>query len=323
LGYLIDRFGRKITYIRFSITPRCNFDCVYCTAHKPENSNGEEFSVDDIKFLFSVANELGIEKVRLTGGEPLIRSDIVDVVKALKSNHVKEIVLTTNGFYLEKIADKLKASGVSRVNVSLDTLRNDVFKEITKMDAFYKVKNGIERALRVGLTPVKINTVLMKGINEDDILPIAELSFRKNIIVRFIELMPVKGNDFWRLHYMSFRKAMDIIKSKYELIPIEGNKSEVADYYKIKGAPGKIGFITPISQHFCSRCNRIRITSSGRIYPCLFSKEYVSVWAAVKNRDRALLISLIKESVYIKPKEHGVIRLNDHDFINDMRELGG
>ncbi len=323
LDYLIDNFGRRITYIRFSVTPRCNFNCVYCNSHTGETDKDEEFSTKDIEFLFSVMPEVGVKKVRLTGGEPLLRHDILDIVKALKKDKIQEIVLTTNGFYLSSVAEALREAGLTRVNVSLDTLNRDTFVHVTGVDALDIVNSGIKEAIKYGLTPVKINTVLMRGINEKDILPIAELTLNSDITVRFIELMPVKDNNFWKMHYINFRTALALIKKKYELIKSTGGSGEVASYYRIKGAPGKIGFITPISQHFCKYCNRIRITAKGEIYPCLFSKEYISIRDAVKDRNKDLLVSLIRKSVDIKPKEHGVISLSSQDFINNMRELGG
>ncbi len=324
MGSLVDRFGRKITYIRFSVTPRCNFNCDYCSSHTAENDNAEEFTTDDIAFLFSIAGELGIEKVRLTGGEPLLRKDIVNIVSALHdADNIREIVLTTNGYYLSFLAGKLKKAGLTRVNISLDTLREDVFKRITHVDGFRLVEKGIEKSVENKLLPVKINTVLMRGINEEDIVPIAKLTLKYPVIVRFIELMPVKGNDFWKKHYMSFSEALLMIKKVFDVVPAQGGKGEVASYYKIANSSGKVGFITPVSQHFCAQCNRIRITASGKIFPCLFSKEYVSVWDAVKKRDRNTLEMLIRKSVDIKPKEHGPIDADDQDFINNMRELGG
>ncbi len=324
MSYLIDRFGRKITYIRFSVTPRCNFNCSYCNSHTAEEDIADEFTTDDIEFLFSIAGKLGITKVRLTGGEPLLRKDIVQIVSSLnKADNINEIVLTTNGYYLKFLAPKLKRAGLTRVNVSIDTLRRDVFKQITQVDGLKLVESGIEESIKQGLLPVKINVVLMKGINEEDILPIAELSLRYPVIVRFIELMPVKGNSFWKGHYMGFSEALLLIKKVYALETASGAKGEVASYYRIKGSNGKVGFITPVSQHFCAQCNRIRITAAGKIYPCLFSKEYVSIWDAVKARDKFFLEKLIRKSVDIKPKEHGPIEMNDSDFINNMRELGG
>ncbi len=324
MNYLIDRFGRKITYIRFSVTPRCNFDCLYCNSHTGEEDVSDEFTTDDITFLFSVAGELGIEKVRLTGGEPLLRKDIVQIVSSLsKADNINEIVLTTNGYFLKFLAKDLKKAGLTRVNISIDTLRRDTFKQITQVDGIDLVKAGIKSSIDEGLLPVKINVVLMKGINEQDIVPISELSLRLPVVVRFIELMPVKGNDFWEKHYMSFSEAIVLIKKFYRLELSTGAKGEVATYYKIVGSNGKVGFITPVSQHFCSQCNRIRITAAGKIYPCLFSKEYVSIWDAVRERDKLLLKNLLRKAVDIKPKEHGLIEMNDRDFINNMRELGG
>jgi len=321
---LIDHFGRRITYIRFSVTPHCNFDCIYCSSHISESAKSKEFNLDDIAFLFNTVSQLGIKKVRLTGGEPLIRKDITDIVKKLSVNkEIKEIVLTTNGSLLKYLAEPLKEAGLTRVNISLDSMRRDIFKKITKRDEFNNVIEGIKKSVEVGLVPIKVNAVLMRGINEEDVIPIVELSLHYPIIVRFIELMPVKGDNFWRDHYMPFSKALNVIREKYKLVKSEGANGEVADYYKVVGSEGKVGFITPVSQHFCSNCNRIRITASGKIYPCLFSEEYVDIWESVKAKRRNELVKLIKRSVEIKPKEHGPIELDDKIFIENMRELGG
>jgi cyclic pyranopterin phosphate synthase len=275
-------------------------------------------------FLFHTVSELGIEKVRITGGEPLLRGDIVDIVQSASINkNIKEIVLTTNGSLLKQFAQSLKDAGLTRVNISLDTLRREVFEKITQRDFFENVMDGVNASINVGLTPLKINTVLMKGINEEDIVPIAGLSLKYPVIVRFIELMPVGNDGFWKDHYMSFAEALDLIKRKYELSVGKGTKGEVADYYKIVGSEGKIGFITPVSQHFCATCNRIRITSTGKIYPCLFSKEIVDIWEAVKSQDSGEVVKLIKKSVKIKPAAHGAIEKDDKQFIENMKELGG
>ena len=324
MNYLVDRFSRKITYIRFSVTSRCNFNCVYCVSHTDEGKKTEEFTKDDMAFLFRTVSELGIEKVRITGGEPLLRKDIIDIVQSASINkNIKEIVLTTNGSLLRQFAQPLKDVGLTRANISLDTLRREVFEEITQRDFFENVMDGISASINAGLTPLKINTVLMKGINEEDIIPIAELSLKYPVIVRFIELMPVGKGGFWKDHYMSFVEALDIIKRKYELSVGKGAKGEIADYYEIVGSKGKIGFITPVSQHFCATCNRIRITARGKIYPCLFSKENIDIWDAVKLQDSEELIKLIEKSVEIKPAAHGAIEKDDKQFIKNMKELGG
>ena len=320
---LIDKFGRKITYLRFSVTSRCNFNCFYCSSRLPSDALSKEFNLDDISFIFNVVSDLGISKVRITGGEPLLRQDIVDVVKESRKANFREIVLTTNGFRLFELADDLKQAGLSRVNVSLDTLRGDIFEEITGSNSFEKVVMGILKAIDVGLAPVKINTILLKGINEEDIVPIAELTIKYPVIVRFIELMPVKGNSLWKIHYLSFKDAYGILSKHFDLIPLPRNGSEVADYFKIQGSEGSIGFITPVSQHFCSFCNRLRLTASGKIFPCLFSPNYIDIFEEVKGRDTIGLSEKFKLSVNVKPKEHGEIKLDAKEFIENMRELGG
>jgi len=318
---LKDRFNRDITYLRFSVTPRCNFRCVYCSSYSL--TDFEEPTLDEIEFILKVSSQLGFTKVRITGGEPLVREDIVDIVKIAKKANFNEVVLTTNGFRLKEIASELKKAGLDRVNVSLDSLRKETFYEITKVDKFEDVYDGIKKAVEVGFNPIKINTVLLKKINEEDIIPIVELAKDLPITVRFIELMPVKGNTFFDNHFMSYKDAIKIIESKYELKKYKVIEHEVANYYKIEGFKGLIGFITSVSQHFCASCNRLRLTSNFKIFPCLFSSNYISIKDAVKERNEDLLKSLFEEAVYIKPEAHGEIKIGSKDFIENMRELGG
>jgi cyclic pyranopterin phosphate synthase len=320
---LVDSFGRKITYVRFSVTPRCNFDCFYCTSKKPQNATNTEFTIEDMDFLFFALKKIGINKLRITGGEPLIREDIVQIVESANSRRIGEIVLTTNGFGLSKLALELKKAGLERVNVSLDTLRPEVFKQITGVDAFKDVYDGIFKSLEVGLTPVKINTVLLNGINNDDLIGLARLTVDYPLTVRFIELMPTSGNDAFKKHFLSFKSAFSIVKSEYHLVKLAVKNGEVATYYEVPNAKGKIGFITPVSQHFCAYCNRIRITSRGKIYPCLFSSLNVDAFDAVRSRDLELLVKKIYESVNIKPQSHSLIEKDNGVLINNMRELGG
>ncbi|MGB9694741.1 MAG: GTP 3',8-cyclase MoaA [Caldisericaceae bacterium] len=320
---LVDRFGRKITYVRFSITPRCNFDCFYCSSKKPQDALVKEFNLEDIDFLFSGLAKVGINKLRLTGGEPLIRQDITEIVRTARARGIEEVVLTTNGFRLFELASQLKEAGLSRANISLDTLRPEVFKRITGVDAFESVYKGIFKSIEVGLNPVKINTVLLNNVNNDDLLGLAKLSIDYPITVRFIELMPTKDNDSFKKHFLGFKTALSMINSQYDLVRTTGNDGEVASYYQIPNAKGKIGFITPVSQHFCAYCNRIRITSRGEIYPCLFSPIKVDIFKAVRLRDLDLLISRIYESVAIKPESHSLISSESTTSISNMRELGG
>lgn len=319
---LRDRFGREIYYLRFSVTEKCNFRCVYCNSYK-EDEFVSEPSLSEIEFLLNNIRSLGFRKLRITGGEPLLRNDIVEIVKVASDAGFEEIVLTTNGFRLKDIAEDLKKANLTRVNISLDSLSKSTFAFVTSVDKLDDVMEGIQESINVGLTPVKINTVLLKGINENDIIPIAELTKERDVIVRFIELMPVKGNSFFDKHFMSYKDAVDILMKNFKLTKENDVKHEVAKYYKIDGFRGKIGFITAVSQHFCSSCNRLRLTSTFKIYPCLFSSLHVDIKDAVKNRDGELLKRKFEEAVLIKPESHGEIKINSKEFINNMRELGG
>lgn len=319
---LKDRFGRDIYYLRFSVTERCNYRCVYCTSYK-DDTTATEPSLEEIAFILNNIRTLGFRKLRITGGEPLIRNDIVEIIKTASSVGFEEIVLTTNAHRLKDLAYDLKRSNLKRVNISLDSLRNDTFTYITSVGKLDDVVEGIKAALNAGLTPIKINTVLLKGINEDDLIPIANLTKDNDVVVRFIELMPVKGNQFFDRHFMSFNEAFNIIKKKYTLEKDYEVLHEVARYYRIDGFRGKIGFITAVSQHFCSTCNRLRLASNFRIYPCLFSGINVDIKDAVKNRDVKLLKSGFEKAVSVKPEKHGEIKIGSKEFIENMRELGG
>ncbi|MGC8690342.1 MAG: GTP 3',8-cyclase MoaA [Caldisericum sp.] len=319
---LKDRFGREISYLRFSVTERCNFRCAYCSSYK-DDAIAKEPPLEDIEFILKGVRTLGFKKVRITGGEPLLRSDIVEIVRIASNVGFEEIVLTTNAYRLKDLAKDLKEAKLTRLNISLDSLRRDVFSQITTVDKLDDVISGIEESIKVGLIPIKINTVLLKGINEEDIVPIANLTKNENIIVRFIELMPVKGNPFFERHFMAFKKAIEILEKEYTLKKIEDSNHEVANYYQIEGFKGKVGFIASISQHFCSSCNRLRLTSTYKIYPCLFSTINIDIKDAVKNRDFELLRSKFESAVFVKPAGHGEIKIGSKEFIENMRELGG
>ncbi len=320
---LIDPFERHISYVRFSITPRCNFNCFYCSSKKGSNVLTKEFNLEDLNFVFSALKEAGIQKLRITGGEPLLRSDITEIVRKAHESKINEIVLTTNGFMLERLAFSLKKAGLTRVNVSLDTLRQDVFFKITGVDSFRSVYNGIFKTLEAGLLPVKINTVLLREVNEEDLVGLANLTNEFPLTVRFIELMPTKGNDAFEKHFLSFEDALYLIEKKFDLEKLSENKDEVASYFKIAGSKGQLGFITPVSQHFCAYCNRLRISSSGKIYPCLFSSLNVDIFDAVKSRNKDLLTQKLFEAVDIKPEKHSLIKENSDVAISNMREIGG
>jgi len=273
---LRDRYGRKIDYLRISVTDRCNLRCVYCMPESgviPKNPR-ELLSFEEIEEVARAAISLGINKIRITGGEPLVRRDLVSLIGNLS---ISDLSITTNGTFLEDYAQGLKEAGLHRVNISLDTLKEEKYEFITRSGRLPEALRGIEIALQVGLSPVKINVVVMRGINDDEIVDFVKLSYDKPVSVRFIEFMPFGRNLFWgeeRFIPMSEVKAR--CQSFAELLPTNGLPgSGPARYYRIKGGRGTMGFISPLSSPFCSRCNRLRLTSEGKLRPCLYSEKQI------------------------------------------------
>lgn len=296
---LRDSFNRKIEYARVSVTDRCNLRCCYCmpkgmpACAKPSDLLSRE---EIIRFL-KVANRFGLSKIRLTGGEPLLRKDIVDIVRSVKGIGIGDVSLTTNGFLLPPLALDLKKAGLNRVNISLDTMYPDRYRIITGGGSLDKVFEAIHAAEQAGLAPVKINMVPIRGINDDEILSFAGLSFDKPYHVRFIELMPV-GEEAWsKKRRVTAFEVMRTISKMGELTPL--GRSGSSDNYRLKGARGVIGFISPMSNHFCDRCNRIRITARGKLKTCLFSGNEVDLRGIDTEEELERILVL---SVWNKPR---------------------
>ncbi len=313
-----DKFGRKINYLRISVTDLCNLRCKYCMPEDGvEKINHEDIlTIEDFINITQAFVELGINKIRLTGGEPLVKNGILDIVKGIgKIKEIKDFSMTTNGLLLEKYASELKRLGLNRVNISLDTLNSEKYKEITRGGDIEKVFKGIEECKKVGLTPIKINTVLMKGFNDDEIDDFIKLTLDEEIDVRFIELMPIGEAINFKDRYISNE---EIIKKHSELIAIsKDDKSSPADYFKLQNGKGRIGFINPISCKFCEDCNRLRLTSRGTIKTCLHSEEEYDIKGFIDDG----LISRIVELIYKKPEKHN---LEDGNFVGEkMHRIGG
>jgi cyclic pyranopterin phosphate synthase len=261
---------KKVNYMRISVTDRCNLNCFYCriseNCHYVEPS--EILSYEEILQVVKAANDLGIDRIRLTGGEPLMRKDLPQLVRMLSSEcELRDLTITTNGVFLSEFANELKNCGLHRVNVSLDTLSRRSYREITGKDRIDQVLEGIETAVKVGLTPVKINTVLMRGFNDDEICEISRLARKDVIIPRFIELMPMGGIK-WEDYFLPIDKVRQQLEDKGSFHPCEvGKGSGPAKYYR--AGDNIIGLISPISEKFCAICNRIRMTSQGELRPCL------------------------------------------------------
>ena len=321
----IDQYGRVIDYLRISITDRCNLRCRYCMpADGIETIDHEEIlSYEEIRRIVEAGAELGIKKIRLTGGEPLARKGAAKLVAMLnKIEGIEEVAMTTNGILLSKYGKELAEAGLERVNISLDSLDPQKFKEITRFDKYQQVVEGIKTALEVGLDPVKINVVVMKGINDDEILDFVNLTREYNIHVRFIEFMPSgdkKAEQEER--YLGIHKIKKRIKQEEKIIPTEFDTGNgPAYYYQVKDSLGSIGFISAISNHFCSECNRLRLTATGQLRPCLFSENEIDLTQAVHNSNGAIKEKFI-ETVEQKPKGHSLGA--EDEFLKNMSQIGG
>jgi len=325
---ILDSFGRSINYLRISVTDRCNLRCLYCMPPEgvPQMSHNEILSYEEIRAVVQAAAELGITKIRLTGGEPLVRADLPNLIKMLSQiEGIQELSLTTNGTFLKKYARELKQAGLSRVNVSLDTLKADKFQYITRLGKLKNVLEGIEAAKKAGFDPVKINTVVMRGINDDEILDFARMTYKDGWHVRFIELMPFKGVAEF---VPSFELQQHIsLLGKLEPCPdsirIAGNGPAMC--YRLSGAKGTIGFISPLTgTFFCSRCNRMRLTPDGKLRPCLLGEDEIDLKMPLRNNaSLEELKQLILKAVASKPEHHHLEGGNTRLVKRKMSQIGG
>ena len=277
----------KFEYLRISVTDRCNFRCIYCITHQDWKwlPHEEILRFEEIEKIVKTGIKFGLKRVRLTGGEPLLRKDIEVLIKKLCSiKELTDVSLTTNGYFLPELGEKLKKAGLKRINISLDTLSEEKFEKITGVKGFKKVLEGIDYALELGFSPVKINVVVIRGINDDEVLDIAKLSIDKPIEVRFIEFMPIGKGSFWKKDRVV--SVEEIKKILGNFAPLENCKSVgggPAEVFKWKDAKGKIGFISPITHSFCNKCNRMRITADGRLRPCLFSNFEINLKSVLRK----------------------------------------
>ncbi len=328
---LVDAYGRKIDYLRISITDHCNLKCYYCTPFSGRDhlSRTQILSYEDMLKVAKAAAHCGITKIRITGGEPLVRKGVVEFCRMLSEiDGLKSLALTTNGIYLEEMAEPLFDAGVRRINISLDTLRPERFEKITGYNRLPRVLAGIRRAEQIGMQPIKINTVVMRGINDDEIEDLARLTLDKPYHVRFIELMPTDSSayGYYESLFIPVEEFMKKI-NQVDRVKIEPTTDSYgpARLCKLPGAIGKVGFIAPISWHFCGSCNRLRLTADGKIKTCLFSQEEIDIKAPL--RTGALqndIINIFRQAVAEKPSGH---HLNAKDHQNAcqraMHAIGG
>ena len=307
---IVDSYHRQINYLRISVTDSCNLNCVYCSVgSQPRLDRKSILSYEEIERVVEVAAGMGITKVRLTGGEPLIRPNISGLIRSLaKIKGIDDLSLTSNGILLGKYAEELKKAGLKRVNISLDTLREDRFTQITGSNKLSVVLSGIEAAQKAGLVPVKINMVVLRGKNDDELVDFARKTIDDGWHVRFIEFMPIGTSDGTASEMVSSQEIMGKIQTLGKLEPYSGDTGNgPARYYQFAGAKGTIGFITPMTEHFCDGCNRLRITSDGHLRPCLLADDEVNLKEALSNGAPTKEIQeLIQKAVVIKREGHNL-----------------
>jgi cyclic pyranopterin phosphate synthase len=310
-----DSFGRTVEYLRISVTDKCNLRCVYCMPEEglPWLRREQLLTYEEIREIVAAMAPMGLRKVRLTGGEPLVRKDLPSLVEMIASvGGIQDISISTNGVLLESLADTLKEAGATRVNISLDSFRPERVDALARRPGtFHRVLKGLEAAERAGLEPIKINVVLLRGKNDDEILDFAEATRRHPWHVRFIEIMPTTSNlDLSAQEFFSCQEALDRLRSQGELVPVDGPEGNgPATYFRFPGAPGTVGVITPMSHNFCDRCNRMRLTADGQLRPCLFGEIQTNLRDALRAGDD--LVPLIRDTLRIKPERHDLVQGSD------------
>mgnify|MGYP001813199542 CR=1 FL=1 len=306
---LIDPFGRTIEYVRLSVTDRCDLRCFYCLpkGYKDFEEPGEWLSFTEIERVIKIFGELGVSRIRITGGEPLVRKNLPELAQRLSALHgIEDLSLSTNAVQLKRYAAQLKRANVSRLNVSLDSLDADRFKSITNGGKLEKVIDGLMAAKAAGFHPIKINTVLMKGVNDDEAEDLVEFCIKHGFTLRFIETMPI-GNTGREAtnHYIDLQTVKNRLAEKHELVPSVMPGGGPARYVKVAGTDLKIGFITPISQHFCETCNRVRLAADGTLYLCLGQADKVELRSLLRDGiSDEQLKQVIINSIALKPEKH-------------------
>lgn len=351
-GFMKDKFGREINYMRISVTDRCNLNCIYCM---PDNlcSMAETMSLDEIIKIAKAAASCGVKRIRFTGGEPLVRDDTVEMIKAVKKiKGIEKTALTTNGILLGKYIDKFAKAGLDSVSISLDTLDREKYERITGKDSLHMVTEAVKKAQALGNIDVKINSVILKGINDDQVCRLASLADDESTSVRFIELMPIGfGRDYSGVSQVDILKMLE---TEYgEAVPCKESRTDYgydsenntakrdgktdeegsggisgpAVYYKFSGLAGKIGFISPLSHKFCSNCNRIRITSEGMLRLCLHSERGIDLKQALKSgAEERELAAIMKNAVLDKPWSHEFDEAARRRLLSEektMAQIGG
>ena len=317
---MIDRLGRNITYLRISVTDKCNLRCRYCMPEEGicKKDHADMLTEDEFITAVEAAAALGIHKIRITGGEPLVRKNIVSICRrAAAVEGIEEVCLTTNGILLPELGVALKEAGVKRLNLSLDTLDPEKYAFITRIGKLEDFKAGLDAAFAAGFEKIKVNAVLIGGFNDDEIVQLAELTKQYPLDMRFIEMMPMyDSGDFDEKAFVPYSRVLEKLPEA-EAIPHDGG---VAKLYRLPGAKGNIGLISPLNAHFCGECNRLRLTADGKLKPCLHAADEYSI----KGLDFEGVKAVMERAIWNKPAWHG-----DLDAINrskagrNMNEIGG
>ena len=323
-----DRYDRIIDYLRISVTDQCNLRCIYCMPAKGMQNAASRGILTDDEFIriIRTAAKLGVRKIRITGGEPLVRKNLAALIRSFKDiSGIEDISLTTNGILLKKYARILAACGLKRVNVSLDSLRPDRYRQITRGGDLRDVFEGISEAEQAGLVPVKINMIPIRGINDDEIEDFAHLTRYTSYHVRFIEFMPIGPRRRWaEKQYVPLREIMERVSAASPITPVRVRKAGPARYYRYEHAEGVIGFISSVTNHFCGSCNRLRLSCEGKLRPCLFSETTVDLKSALRSdASDEEIENLLRLAVQIKPEGHS---LNSRSFARPstlMSTIGG
>jgi cyclic pyranopterin phosphate synthase len=317
---LIDKHGRQITDLRVSITDRCNFRCVYCRSGETDLPGAERCSFDEYERLVRILVSLGIRKVRVTGGEPLVRPGVAEFLGRLKAIGVGDLSMTTNGFTLAERLDSLIAAGLDRINISLDSLKQERFEAITRTKTFDQVIASIEAAQASKLRPVKVNAVLVRALNDDEVEDFAQFARDLNLVMRFIEFMPLDAGHTWtRDRVVSAAEIHQRISARWPLVPVAHERSETARRYRFADGRGEIGLVAPVTRPFCGFCSRIRLTADGKLRTCLFSKEDHDLKGLLRNgASDDEIVAEIQAIVAQKEKGH---RINEPDFIPPSRSM--
>jgi len=325
---LIDRFSRRLNYLRISITDRCNLRCIYCVPDGffPKLPHDEILRYEEILRIVKIAVRLGVTKVRVTGGEPLVRKGVYGFLEALgQISGLSDVSLTTNGVFLAHQIHRIRKAGIRRINISLDTLNREKYRRITGVDRFDAAWEGIRSAHESGFHPIKINVVVIRGVNDDELIDLARLSIEHPYFVRFIEYMPMGVHCMNMDQQMLAPEILTQIEGIGTLEPVFKAKSDgPAERYRFNGAAGEIGLIRPISHHFCQDCNRLRLTASGQLRVCLLSKIQVDLKGPMRDgATDAELAEMIKEAILRKPQDHGLSLRNVSAVLDPMSAIGG